>query len=405
MAGGGAAGMMAAAAASEKCDDVVLIDKNEKLGKKLYITGKGRCNLTNACDADVFFDNLITNPKFLFSSFYGFDNRAAMDFFESCGLFLKTERGNRVFPVSDHSSDVIKALKLRLEHNNVRILNDRRLEDIKILDGRVCGLTASGEYMKADRLILALGGVSYKGTGATDDAFRLAKSLGLKTVPAQPSLVPLTSPDKWTAQVSGLSLKNVSVRLEYRKKEIFEGFGEMLFTHFGVSGPLILSASSYIKEQMYGDGLVLHIDLKDALTHKQLDERILRDFSGSMNKHLINSLDRLLPSGLIPVVIELAGLDPHKRVNGITRAEREALVDTIKDLRVSINGNRGFDEAIITRGGISVKEVDPSTMECRKIKGLYFAGEMLDVDALTGGFNLQIAWSTGHLAGVSAAKE
>ena len=395
--------MMAAAVASERCDNVLLIEKNEKLGKKLFITGKGRCNLTNSCDSEAFFDNVVTNPKFMYSSFYGFPNSSVIDFFEGCGLKLKTERGDRVFPASDHSSDVIKALENRLKNGNVRVMKDTCLDSIKCLDGSVSKVvTKGGREFDADRVILALGGVSYPGTGAADDTFRIAQSLGLKTSPAEPSLVPMISSDTWIGRLQGLSLKNVEVRLESGGRDVYTGFGEMLFTHFGVSGPLILSASSYVKETLYGKGLTLHIDLKPALDHKQLDERILRDFSQAMNKQFANSLDKLLPAKLIPVIVDISGIDGHKRVNEITREERGKLVDVLKNLRVSIVGNRGFDEAIITRGGISVKEIDPSTMESRKIKGLYFAGEMIDVDALTGGFNLQIAWSTGYLAGTSA---
>ncbi len=397
--------MMAAAAAAEECRDVVLIEKNEKLGKKLFITGKGRCNLTNACDADAFFDNVITNKKFMYSSFYGFSNAAVMDFFANCGLKLKTERGERVFPDSDHSSDVIKTLENRLKDRNVRIMKNTRVSSV-LLDGdRACGvMTDRGEVIDADRVILALGGVTYPGTGASADAFKVAGRLGVKTVPAEPSLVPMVSDDEWVRDLQGLSLKNVSARIVNGKKTLYEGFGEMLFTHFGVSGPLILSASSYVKEAMYREGLTLHLDLKPALDEKTLDERVLRDFGASINKQFVNSLDKLLPSKLIPVIVKLSGIDGHKKVNEITRTERAGLVNLIKDLKISISGNRGTDEAIIMRGGIDVKEIDPSTMQSRKIKGLYFAGEMIDVDALTGGFNLQIAWSTGHLAG-SCCKE
>lgn len=401
--GGGAAGMMAAAAAAEAGAEVILTEKNEKLGKKLFITGKGRCNLTNACDPSAFFDNIISNPKFMYSSFYGFSNDALMEYFKNLGLRLKVERGDRVFPASDKSSDVIKTLEARLRALGTDIRLNTVVDRIDVNEGRVCAVvTGSGERIGAERVILALGGLSYQGCGASDDTFRIADALGLDTKEAEPALVPLVTSDEWVGKLQGLSLKNVSATLMAGKKTVYEGFGEMLFTHFGVSGPLILSASSYLKGKMYAGSPVLYIDLKPALDHKQLDERILRDFSQVMNRKFINSLDKLLPSKLIPVIVMLSGIDAEKRVNEITRDERERLVMLLKRLELHITGNRGFDEAIITRGGISVKEIDPSTMESRKIKGLFFAGEMIDVDALTGGFNLQIAWSTGHLAGVSA---
>lgn len=407
VAGGGAAGMMAAAAAADvsKNNEVMLLEKNEKLGKKLFITGKGRCNLTNACDESDFLNSVISNPKFLYSAFYGFTNKAVMDFFEGRGLALKVERGERVFPASDHSSDVIRTLERDLKEKRVDVRLNTGISGVAISDeGTACGvITDRGERLKADRVILALGGVSYPGCGATDDGFRIASELGIETRAAEASLVPLTVMEEWCTRLQGLSLKNVAVRLEAgNRKPVYSGFGEMLFTHFGVSGPLILSASSYLKEDMYKKEPVLHIDLKPAINEKQLDERILRDFSETMNKQFGNSLGRLLPAKLIPVITELSGIDPKKKVNEVTREEREGLVRLLKDLRLTVTGNSGFNEAIITRGGVRVKEINPSTMESKRIKHLYFAGEMIDVDALTGGFNLQIAWSTGRLAGESA---
>ncbi|MBR4719206.1 MAG: NAD(P)/FAD-dependent oxidoreductase [Lachnospiraceae bacterium] len=402
--GGGAAGMMAAAAASVSDCEVILLEKNEKLGKKLFITGKGRCNLTNACDYADFFENIVTNAKFMYSSFYGFTNDDVMGFFEEKGLRLKTERGDRVFPLSDRSSDVIKTLERHLKDKHVDLRLNTSLESIDISDGKVSAvITERGERIEADRIILALGGVSYPGCGASDDTFRVAKALDIAVSKAEPSLVPFVISQDWVGELQGLSLKNVSVSLECGKRTVYKGFGEMLFTHFGVSGPLILSASSHLKENMYKDHPVLHIDLKPALTEKQLDDRLLRDFSLGLNRQFSNSLGKLLPAKLIPVIVKLSDIEGHKRVNEITRTERERLVRIIKDLKIDITGNRGFDEAIITRGGINIKEINPSTMESRKIHGLYFAGEMIDVDALTGGFNLQIAWSTGHLAGISAS--
>ena len=402
--GGGAAGMMAAAAASDTCGDVTLIEKNEKLGKKLFITGKGRCNLTNACDSDGFFNNCVKNGKFMYSSFYGFSNDAVMEFFEGMGVPLKTERGDRVFPVSDKSSDIIRALEKNIKSKRVKIWLNTGLSHVVEEDGRVRGIvTTDGEMIPADRVILALGGKSYPGTGATEDAIRIAGELQIDTVPFEPVLVPLTTAESYVKDLMGLSLKNVSARLVCGGKKVYEGFGEMLFTHFGVSGPLILSASSYIRSDMYKKGISLHIDLKPALDDKQLDERILRDFAEGQNRQFANALDKLLPSKLRPVIVRESGIDPHKKINEVTRAEREALVRLLKDLILTVTGNRGFDEAIVSRGGVSVKEINPSTMESKKIKGLYFAGEMIDIDALTGGFNLQIAWSTGRLAGLSSA--
>ena len=402
--GGGAAGMMAAAAASEICGDVTLLEKNEKLGKKLFITGKGRCNLTNACDSDGFFNSCMKNGKFMYSSFYGFTNDSVRDFFEGLGVPLKTERGDRVFPVSDKSSDIIKALEKKLNTGGVKVRLNTGLSTVGIADGRVTHVTTSkGDRLSADRVILALGGRSYPGTGATEDAIRVAKDLSIDTVPFEPVLVPLETAQDYVKDLMGLSLKNVSAKLMCNGKKVYDGFGEMLFTHYGVSGPLILSASSYIRPDMYKKGLSLHLDLKPALDGHRLDERILRDFADGQNRQFANALDKLLPAKLRPVMVSLSGIDPHKRINEVTRAEREGLLRLLKDLTLTVTGNRGFDEAIVSRGGISVKEINPSTMESKKIKGLYFAGEMIDVDALTGGFNLQIAWSTGHLAGLSAA--
>jgi predicted Rossmann fold flavoprotein len=401
--GGGAAGMMAAVAAADNGNEVILIEKNEKLGKKLFITGKGRCNLTNACDDEEFFNNVVTNSKFMYSAYYGFNNSMVMTFFEDNGLKLKVERGDRVFPASDHSSDVIGTLKRCLDRQGVKILLNRRVHSVKTDNGSVTGVELEdGEIIRAGRVVLALGGVSYPGCGASDDTFRIADELGINVTDAEPALVPLVTSEEWVHELQGLSLKNVSTRLTNDKKCLYEGFGEMLFTHYGVSGPLVLSASSRIKEKMYGSELKLHIDLKPALDEKQLDERILRDWEESRNRDYINSLNRLLPQKLIPVIVSLSGTDAHRKINAITKEERQRLVSLIKDLTVTVSGNRGFNEAIITRGGIKVKEINPSTMESKSIKGLYFAGEMIDVDALTGGFNLQIAWSTGHLAGQSA---
>lgn len=415
--GGGASGMMAAIFAARSGDDVTLIEKNEKLGKKVYITGKGRCNVTNACDDLQFFENVISNKKFMYSSYYGFTSSMVMDFFENLSCHLKVERGDRVFPVSDHSSDVIGALKRELNRLSVEILFNTKLIDVifdkdllqitgvEVIDSNVSNdkhatvNKSEKRVLNADKVILATGGKSYASCGADGDTWKLADALGIKTKPAEPSLVPFECKENWVKDLQGLSLKNVSVTLYNGQKEIYSNFGEMLFTHFGVSGPLILSASSFVKENMYGNPLLLEIDLKPALSEKQLDERVLRDFSKNMNKNFNNALNDLLPSKLIPVIIKLSEIDEHKQVNLISKEERLRFVKLLKKLPLTVIGNRGFNEAIITRGGIDVKEINPNTMESKKYKGLFFAGEMIDVDALTGGFNLQIAWSTGKLAG------
>lgn len=397
--GGGAAGMMAAVFAARGGDKVTLVEKNEKLGKKVYITGKGRCNLTNNCDDETFFESVITNPKFLYSAYYSFSCSQVMAFFEEIGLKLKTERGNRVFPLSDHSSDVIGVLKRELDRLGVDIKFNTKVLQINISEDGCCrGVCTTKGEIKADKVVLATGGKSYKACGADGDSWRFADALNIETKNAEPSLVPFVTKEEFAKELQGLSLKNVSVSLYDDNKAIYNGFGEMLFTHFGVSGPLILTASTHVKENQYSKGLKLIIDLKPALSEKELDDRILRDFRSSNNKQLINAISDLLPSKLIPIVVELSGVDSRKIVNVITKEERHRIVHVLKNLELTVIGNRGFDEAIITRGGISTKEINPSTMESKKYKGLYFAGEMIDVDAVTGGFNLQIAWSTAYLA-------
>ncbi|MFT3985519.1 MAG: NAD(P)/FAD-dependent oxidoreductase [Lachnospiraceae bacterium] len=405
VAGGGAAGMMSALAAAGAGHRVQLIEKTEKLGKKLFITGKGRCNLTNACEQDLLFQQVMTNRKFLYSAFYAFNNEQTMDFFKSIGLSLKVERGNRVFPASDHSSDVIRALEKELRARHVEIRLRTKLTQILEKNGSVCGVRLeNGAVLKADAVILALGGKSYPSCGADGDSWRLANALQIETAQAEPSLVPLTVSEDFVKELQGLSLKNVKVSVSVGEKKLYEEFGEMLFTHFGVSGPLVLSASSHIREDMYKQEIRMLIDLKPALDEKQLDDRIRRDFEGNQNRQFKNSLGKLLPAKLIPVILRLSGIEEEKRINEITREERKRLVKLFKGMPLTINGNRGFAEAVITRGGICVKEMNPATMELKKYKGLYAAGEMLDTDALTGGFNLQIAWSTGYLAGSSVGK-
>ena len=400
--GGGAAGMMAAIAAAENGHNVVLYEKNEKLGKKIYITGKGRCNVTNDCDIEDLFANVISNPKFLYSAFYGFDNRAVMQLIEQAGCPLKTERGGRVFPVSDHASDVIKALKLTLEKKRVEIYLNTAVEKLLVEEERVTGvILKNGQKELADAVIVATGGMSYPTTGSTGDGHKMAEQTGHTLTQMKPALVPFTVKETWYENLQGLALKNVQVSLYDNGKELYCGFGEMLFTHFGVSGPLILSASSFYAKKAKNADCSLILDLKPALSEEQLDKRILRDFEENRNKQFKNAVSGLFPARIAPVMIELSGIHPDKKVHEVTKAERQGFVHLMKNWKMTVTGVRGFAEAIITQGGISVKEVNPSTMESKKIKGLYLAGELLDLDALTGGFNLQIAWSTGYLAGNS----
>ena len=397
--------MFAALGAAEAGHRVTILEQNEKPGKKIYITGKGRCNLTNACDTEEIFAHVPRNAKFLYSAVYTYDNFRVMEFFEANGMPIKTERGNRVFPVSDHSSDVISTLQKALEKAGVEVLLHAKVTEILSKDGKITGVRLkNGEKRTADAIILATGGKSYSSTGSTGDGFVFAEQLGHKIEEPVPSLVPMTVLEDYCMQMQGLSLRNVQATIREGGKVFFEEFGEMLFTHFGVSGPLMLSASSVVNDRLRKKNLSLTIDLKPALSEEQLDARILRDFEENKNRQFTNSVKGLLPAKMIPVVISLSGIDPEKKINGITKQERKKLVECIKAFPLTLTGLRGFNEAIITRGGVSVKQVDPSTMESKMVKGLYFAGEILDVDAYTGGFNLQIAWSTGYLAGSSIAE-
>ena len=403
--GGGAAGMMAAYAAAKSGAQVTLYEKNEKLGKKIYITGKGRCNVTNDCSRDVFFDQVVTNPKFLYSAFETFDNQAVMLLLEQAGCPLKTERGNRVFPVSDHSSDVIRALERLLQREGVKVHLHSSVKRVLEEDGQAVGLELSdGKRIQADSVIVATGGLSYPSTGSTGDGYRWAEATGHKVVACTPSLVPFVTEDTWCAKLQGLALKNVNLALYFDGKEIYQGFGEMLFTHFGVSGPVILSASRHIILTIE-EGYRLYIDLKPAMDEKKLDARILRDFEKFANKDFANALDALLPQKLIPVIIRLSGIDARKKVNSVTKEERKRLVGLLKELPLTITGTTGYNEAVVTCGGIQVNEIDPATMESKFVKQLHFAGEVLDVDAYTGGFNLQIAFSTGFAAGNAVCAE
>lgn len=400
--GGGPAGMMAAYAASCQGHAVTVLEQNEKLGKKLFITGKGRCNITNAGDMDNLFANVMSNRKFLYSAFYTFDNEQVLSFFENQGLRTKVERGNRVFPLSDHSSDVIAALSRALKSQNVDIRLHTKVQSLLIRDEAACGVVLSdGKTVEADDVIVATGGISYPSTGSTGDGYRMAEESGHALVECTPSLVPFETKEDWVKDLQGLSLRNVTVSIYHGKKKLYEDFGEMLFTHFGVSGPLVLSASGMIKPVQFKQELCMYIDLKPALDAEQLDKRILREFDAAMNKQLKNVIGSLMPAKMIPVVIRLLGIDPDKKVNEVSREERQHLVQLLKRLPLTINGLRGWNEAIITKGGVSVKDINPSTMESKKVSHLFFCGEVLDLDALTGGYNLQIAWSTGYLAGIS----
>lgn len=405
--GGGAAGMMAAISASNNGNEVVLVEKNEKLGKKLFLTGKGRCNLTNSCDTEELFNNIVRNPKFLYSAIYGFDNNATVDFFTENGLKLKEERGGRIFPLSDHSSDVIATLANVLKKLNVKIMLRTEVTRVALDESgtNVTGvLLSDNRVIDAQKVIVATGGKSYPSTGSDGEFFSQIEKMGIKVTELSPSLVPLVSPDSYVARMQGLSLKNVNLTMQVGGKERYSAFGEMLFTHFGVSGPLVLSASTKLNPADFNKKIDLYIDLKPALSEEELDRRILKDFNENQNKIFENVLGKLLPSKMISVVIELSGIPFDKRVNVISREERRNLVLLLKKFPIRINAARGFNEAIITRGGVDVKEINPSTMEAKKINGLYFAGEMIDTDAYTGGFNLQIAWSTGYLAGLSASE-
>ena len=394
--------MFAAITAARNGHDVCLLEKNEKLGKKLFITGKGRCNITNACDMETLSASVVSNSRFLYSSFYGFTNQDAIRFFEELGVKTKTERGERVFPESDHSSDVIRAMERELNRLHVKIRLHTEVEKILAENGKFVKVKlADGEMAAGDACIVATGGLSYQSTGSTGDGYRFARECGHSIVPCRPSLVPMEVKEEWIRRLMGLSLRNVTVSVYQGKKRLFQEFGEMLFTHYGVSGPLIISASSYVGPALKDRDLRLEIDLKPALNEEQMDLRVRRDFEENHNRQFKNALGKLFPSKLIPVMVELSGIDPEKKVNVISREERRRFVHFIKHLPMTVTGLRDFNEAIITRGGVQTKEVDPGTMESKYVRGLYFAGEVLDLDALTGGFNLQIAWSTAYAAGSS----
>lgn len=402
--GGGASGMMAAISAAEAGCDVLLTEKNDRLGKKLFITGKGRCNLTNAGDDENFFDSVVTNSRFMYSPYYGFNNTDTIEFFNSIGLKTKVERGNRVFPLSDRSSDVIGVLKTRINRNsNIEVRLNSKVTDIIFEKGSFKSVIINDkEEVSGDAAIICTGGLSYPLTGSTGDGYKFAKKAGHTIKETLPSLVPFELHDDFCKELMGLSLKNVSLTVKSGKKIIFDEQGELLFTHFGVSGPLVLRASAYMHK--FPDKQTdMYIDLKPALDKTALDERILRDFNKYINKDFRNSLGDLLPIKLIGIIIKRSGIDPYKKVNSVTREERGRLIECIKHFTLHLAGLRDFNEAIITRGGVNVKELEPQTMRSKLVSNLYFAGEVIDVDALTGGYNLQIAWSTGRLAGACCA--
>ena len=401
--GGGAAGMMAAIAAGEEGARVVLLERNEKLGKKLNITGKGRCNVTNNCSAQEALANVPCNGRFLYSAFSRFDSAAVMEFFERRGLPLKTERGNRVFPVSDSAYDVTDTLRSALHHARVKIVHDRAQHIRMDGENHVCSVEGEKGSYPCSSVILATGGVSYPATGSTGDGYRMAQELGHAIVAPKASLVSLVCEDSCCGRMQGLSLRNVALTVKNQKKKVvYKDFGEMLFTDRGVSGPMILSASAHLRDYAKNQYKIA-IDLKPALDEQQLEARILRDFEAQHNRDFGNILAGLVPHSMIPVIIERTEIPSNTKANGITRQQRRRLMEVLKGFTLSVTGAGPIEQAIITSGGIRTKEIDPATMESKKVSGLYFAGEVIDVDAYTGGFNLQIAWSTGRAAGLAAA--
>lgn len=397
--GGGAAGMLAGIFAARSGHQVDIFEKNEKCGKKVYITGKGRCNLTNAGDMDDLLNSIVTNKKFMYSSLNQFTNYDVMGLFDELGLAIKVERGNRVFPESDKSSDVISSLVRELNKLNVRIRYNTEVKDVVAANGQISHIvTSDGKKYQTDALIIATGGKSYPVTGSTGDGYEFAKRLGHTITKLTPALVPFNAKEEYVKELQGLSLRNIAVTIMDGNKEVYSDFGELLFTHFGVSGPTVISASSKLTSLINERQLMLFIDLKPPLDEKHLDERILRDFGQNINKSIKNALDGLYPKKMIPVIIGLSGINENKKVNEISKGERAKLVELTKRFPVTLIGLRGYNEAIITQGGVNVKEINPATMESKIVKNLYFAGEVMDVDAVTGGFNLQIAWSTAYAA-------
>lgn len=402
--GGGAAGMAAAVFLGEKNHQVHLFEKNEKLGKKLFITGKGRCNITNTCDDETFFKSVVTNAKFLYSAFYGYSNQDVVSFFENLGLAVKEERGGRIFPVSDHSSDVIRILEKRMKELDVKVHLKSEAEALLTEEGengerKIKGVRLrNGAEILGEKVIVATGGFSYQATGSTGDGYTFAKEAGHTVTQLRPALVPIATKEEYVMQMQGLALKNIRFTVKDGKKVLYDDFGELLFTHFGISGPLVLTASSYIGKKLEKKELQGYIDLKAALTEEQLDARLLREFEAGINRQFKNVITGMFPAKLYPVILELGGIAPDKKVNEITRKERQDFIHLVKHFPLTLVELRPFREAIITQGGVKVKEINPKTMESKLVKGLYFIGEVLDLDAVTGGFNLQIAWSTAKAA-------
>ena len=402
--GGGAAGMAAAVFLGEKNHQVHLFEKNEKLGKKLFITGKGRCNITNTCDDETFFKSVVTNAKFLYSAFYGYSNQDVVSFFENLGLAVKEERGGRIFPVSDHSSDVIRILEKRMKELDVKVHLKSEAETLLTEEGengerKIKGIRLrNGAEILGEKVIVATGGFSYQATGSTGDGYTFAKEAGHTVTQLRPALVPIATKEEYVTQMQGLALKNIRFTVKDGKKVLYDDFGELLFTHFGISGPLVLTASSYIGKKLEKKELPGYIDLKAALTEEQLDARLLREFEAGINRQFKNVITGMFPAKLYPVILELGGIAPDKKVNEITRKERQDFIHLVKHFPLTLVELRPFREAIITQGGVKVKEINPKTMESKLVKGLYFIGEVLDLDAVTGGFNLQIAWSTAKAA-------
>ena len=402
--GGGAAGMAAAVFLGEKNHQVHLFEKNEKLGKKLFITGKGRCNITNTCDDETFFKSVVTNAKFLYSAFYGYSNQDVVSFFENLGLAVKEERGGRIFPVSDHSSDVIRILEKRMKELDVKVHLKSEAEALLTEEGengerKIKGVRLrNGAEILGEKVIVATGGFSYQATGSTGDGYTFAKEAGHTVTQLRPALVPIATKEEYVTQMQGLALKNIRFTVKDGKKVLYDDFGELLFTHFGISGPLVLTASSYIGKKLEKKELQGYIDLKAALTEEQLDARLLREFEAGINRQFKNVITGMFPAKMYPIILELGGIAPEKKVNEITRKERQDFIYFVKHFPLTLVELRPFREAIITQGGVKVKEVNPKTMESKLVKGLYFIGEVLDLDAVTGGFNLQIAWSTAKAA-------
>ena len=397
--GGGPAGMICAANAAKNGHIVTLFERNEKLGKKLYITGKGRCNVTNVAERDAFFEHVLRNPRFLYSAFSHFDNKDLMERIEQAGVPLKTERGGRVFPVSDKSSDILRACEKIVRESGVTVRLNAHVDEVITQDGAVSGIRIGSQTLACDAVVVATGGISYPQTGSTGDGYDFARATGHAVEEPVASLVPLVTEELWPRELAGLTLKNITLTAERKGKEVFSELGELLFTHFGISGPLVLSLSGVIAGQPAGTRLA--IDLKPALSREQLDARLLRDLQEGARQQVKTALHALLPQRLLEIVLELAGIDGALPVGQLNKAMRLQLIEMLKALPLTVSGARGLNEAVVTRGGVSVRDVNASTMESKRVKGLYFAGEVLDIDATTGGYNLQIAWSTGALAGDS----